>query len=110
MSQYTSIIMIVSGFENQADRLEEVCKFRYGDSEIQFLDCNKNDDEDCFPRFTYSGFYNNFSLREFIIHLQTKVNWEQIEHVQLLVREEYNEDCSFYRRAGAKLIYQAKCM
>lgn len=109
MSRYTSIILYISGVENEKQRIREVETFVFGNASIKLFDLNDTAIfPDVFPRFVYAGSFNYFPLNEFLTHLQEKVNWDYPESIQLLVEEEGKACCSFYVEAGAKLIYESK--
>ena len=109
MSNYTSVILIIPGVENEIERIAEVNSFELRGKKIKLWDLNDtNKFPDIFPRSTYAGTFNDFNLDDFLKHLQTKVKWENPEYVQLLIKEEGYFTCKIYSGAGQNLEVDAK--
>ena len=99
MSNYTSIMLIIPGIENENKRIEEVNTFELRNRKIKL---NSLDYLDMLPKFTFAGTFKDFDLHSFLVHLQS-VKWEYPEYVQLIIQEEDTYSCKVYSHAGAKL-------
>ncbi len=109
MANYTSILLYISGLENEKDRIVEVNSFLNNGKSFSLLDVNDSKVyPDAFPRFLYVGTYKNFNLPSFLEFLQTSVRWEYPEYVQLFVQEENDNTMSVYNDAGKNLMVAAK--
>ncbi len=105
MSKYTSILLFISGIENEKERIKEINDFELkSGKKLNLIDVNNtNIFPDIFPRFTYAGTYNFFELEKFLVHVANNVNWEYPEYVQILVQEEGGYTCKIYGEAGKRL-------
>ncbi|RYD72209.1 MAG: hypothetical protein EOP53_22320 [Sphingobacteriales bacterium] len=109
MADYTSLMLYISGLEEEKDRIAEVNSFANNDYPFSLLDVNNtNVYPDAFPRFLYVGTYKNFDLPSFLKFLQYSVRWEYPEYVQLFVQQENDCTMSVYNNAGAELAVESK--
>ena len=100
MSEVTNLILSFSIGEDEEVRLKEVNSFRYRDLEMNLVsaDFNKNMDGSTAwyggTKFLetplYIGAFNHFDLDGFISHLK-KINWDQPENVQVIVKGQWDE-------------------
>lgn len=104
MSQFTSVILYISAFEEENERMKEVNSFRNEDQSFSLTDLNKESFPDAFPRFLYVGTYKNFQTKEFIDHLVNDVNWEYPQYVQLFIQEGSDYILKIYGNAGRDLL------
>lgn len=97
MSKYTSIILFIPGSENEVERIREVNAYKFPNGgSINLIDVNKDDFPDIFPRYMYCGSYNSFATANFINYLKHNVNWEYIENIRVIVKEEEKESLDYY--------------
>lgn len=109
MAKYTCIMLFISAFENENDRIKEVNSYVHKGKEFSLIDVNNWDKfPDAFPRYLYVGTYNNFNTKEFIDFLNKKVGWEYPEYVQLFIQEEEDYNLKVYSDAGKILVLDAK--
>jgi hypothetical protein len=104
MSTFTSIILYISAFEEEKERITEVNSFRSQDQDFSLIDLSQESLPDAFPRFLYAGTYKNFPTAKFIDHLLKNVRWEYPKYVQLFVQEESDYTLKVYGNAGRDLL------
>lgn len=109
MANYTCIMLYISAFENENDRINQVNSYRNNDIEFSLIDVNDfNKYPDAFPRFLYVGSYKNFNSNCFIDFLINKVDWEYPEYVQLFIQDEDDYNLRVYSDAGKNLVLDSK--
>ncbi len=97
MSRYVSLMLFVSGMENEGERIKEVTTFEMPDGEnINLWDVNEDPFPDIFPRSIYCATYKNIDVNRFLIHLREKVSWKYPEFNSLIVQEEGKGGLDFY--------------
>ncbi|MDR6570883.1 hypothetical protein [Chitinophaga ginsengisegetis] len=97
MSRYVSLILFISGMEDEDDRMEEVITFEMPDgASINLVDVNHSPFPDLFPRSIYCGTYRNIDVNNFLTHLREKVSWKYAEFNSLIVQEEGKGGLDFY--------------
>lgn len=116
MSIVTSIIIIFPYSEDERDRIEEINSFTFEDRKFYFhwIDQNTTADNqsDCysgnkvFNSVLLLASYNKFPTEPFLKHLSSKVNWLDIDAVQVLLNSEDTNDKTFqiYSDAGKTLV------
>ena len=83
--------------EREADRIKEIELFEYS-YQLPFRIISIDDNNKLPPKWyggskyfegkVYVGAYNYLDVKEFLYHLKYKVNWEDPESVQLIVKEQ----------------------
>ena len=109
MANYTSIMLYVSGFENETERITEVNNYVDDGNKFSLIDVNNFENfPDAFPRSLYVGTYKNFNTEVFLSFLSEKVNWEYPQYVQLFIQEEADYTLKVYTDAGRNLVLDSK--
>lgn len=104
MSVYTNIMLYISGFEHEQERIKEVNSFSYNERTYCLIDVNDTTQySDAFPRFLYVGTYKNFPTDLFLKFLVDNVHWEFPEYNQVFVQEESDYTMKVYSNSGAIL-------
>jgi hypothetical protein len=104
MANYTCVMLYISGFENEAERIKEVNSFLNNGQVFSLIDVNDTQQyPDAFPRFLYVGTYKNFNTPDFLSFLISNVKWDYPEYVQVFIQEEEDYTIKVYTNAGRVL-------
>ncbi|MBO2007911.1 hypothetical protein [Hymenobacter negativus] len=118
MSVVTTVLLIFPGSEHEPARIREVNAFESPGQTVNLVSVEAPNaalsEFHCWYGGTksalghlYLGSFNHFDLDGFRRHLSQQVQWEDPEHVQVLIRRENEWAYSLYTHAGAQLVYQA---
>ena len=104
MANYTNIMLFISAFENETERIKEVNSFTNNGNAFSLIDVNDSTKyPDAFPRFLYVGTYKNFNTSEFMSFLINNVKWEYPKYIQTFIQEEGDYTLKVYSHAGKNL-------
>jgi hypothetical protein len=88
MANYTCIMLFISGFENEAEKINEVNSFHNDGKLFSLLDVNDSTKfPDAFPRYLYVGTYKNLKVHDVLSFINTRVKWQFPEYVQFFIQE-----------------------
>jgi hypothetical protein len=105
MSEVTNLIFTFSHIENEGDRMKDVNLYNYHGQNLNLVSADylrginllgKDNRMSWYGgnKFleapVYIGAYNNFDLNDFIDYLKL-IEWEEIDNVQIIVKEQEDE-------------------